>query len=66
MLDGYKIEKPTDKLQTEVEKSIVQAITAMSEYMKLTPSELVNTALKRFIVAHKDFLPPNYGRGSQK
>lgn len=57
MLDDYKIKGPKEKLEVEVEKPIAERLRAMATYMKLDPSELANTALKRFIASHKDFLP---------
>lgn len=58
MRDDYKIQGPTAKLQVEVEKDIAEKLAKMEAYSKLTQAELTNTALKRFISAHKDFLPP--------
>lgn len=58
MKDDYKITKATAKLELEVEKEIVEQLKLMESYSKHTRSELANTALKRFIVQHKDFLPP--------
>lgn len=58
MKSDYKIKVATAKLEVEVEKEIVEQLGQMEAYSKLTRSELTNTALKRFIVQHKDFLPP--------
>lgn len=59
MRDDYKIKGSTAKLEIEVEKDVCEKIVAMEKFSKLTRSELANTALKRFIVSHKDFLPPH-------
>jgi hypothetical protein len=58
MREDYKIKNATAKVEVEVEKTIAEKLSAMETYSKLTKSEIVNTALKRFIAAHKDFLPP--------
>ncbi len=57
MRDDYKIEGATKKIEIEIEVSVVSLLETMSKHTKLTPSEISNTALKRFIAAHKDFLP---------
>jgi len=59
MREDYKIKTATAKLEVEVEKEIAERILAMEKYMKIPASELANTALKRFISSHKDFLPPS-------
>jgi hypothetical protein len=61
MRDDYKITKTTAKLEVQVEADIVETLLAMEKYTKLTSSELVNTAMKRFIIQHKDFLPNRAG-----
>ena len=60
MRDDYKINGATEKVEIEVEKSIAEKLAAMEKYSKLTRSEIANTALKRFISSHKDFLPPEF------
>lgn len=57
MRDEYAIEAPKSKLEVEIEKTVVETLQQMSNHSKLTVNELVNTALKRFIAGHKDFLP---------
>lgn len=58
MKDDYKIKKPTSKVELEVEKEVVEQLAQMESFTKHTRSEIVNTALKRFISQHKDFFPP--------
>ncbi|MBY0469797.1 hypothetical protein K2X30_01425 [bacterium] len=60
MRDDYKLNGPVGKLEIEVEKEVLERLLAMEKHSKLSKSELANTALKRFISAHKDFLPANY------
>lgn len=57
MKDDYKITGPTKKIELEVEKEVADALAAMESHTKIKTSELANTALKRFISQHKDFLP---------
>jgi hypothetical protein len=64
MRDDYKLVGPTQKIEIEVEKEIAEKLAAMEKQSKLTRSELTNTALKRFISAHKDFLPTDLTRGN--
>ncbi len=57
MLDDYKLKGTTQKLEVEVEAKVAESLAQMESFIKLSQSEIVNTALKRFIAAHKDFLP---------
>lgn len=58
MRDDYKLKGSLSKLEIEVEKETAEIILAMEKQTKISRSELANTALKRFISSHKDFLPP--------
>lgn len=58
MRDDYKLKGSTAKVEFEIEKEVAEKIAAMEKHSKLSRSELANTALKRFISHHKDFLPP--------
>ncbi|MEW6056042.1 MAG: hypothetical protein AB1540_05455 [Bdellovibrionota bacterium] len=55
---------PIVKLEVELEKTIVEQLTLMESHTKITRSELVTTALKRFISAHKDYFPDDYKSSS--
>lgn len=57
MKDDYKITAATGKIEIEVEKTVIEKLQAMEKHSKFSVSELANTALKRFISSHKDFLP---------
>ncbi len=61
MRDDYKLNGPVTKIEAEVEKEVARLLQVMAKHSKLTQSELANTALKRFIAHHKDFLPANEG-----
>ena len=59
MREDYKLKGPTTKIgELELEKEVAEKLIAMEKYSKLSQSELANTALKRFISHHSDFLPP--------
>lgn len=59
MRDDYKIKGKTAPITFEVEAEVAAKLQAMEKHSKITISELANTALKRFISHHKDFLPLN-------
>lgn len=61
MRDEYPIKGTTQSLQVNVEASVAETIKKMAEHTKMSESELANTALKRFIATHKDFLPASAG-----
>ncbi len=57
MRNDYKLVGEKSKLDVEIEKSVYETLLSMEQHSKLTRSEIANTALKRFISSHKDFLP---------
>jgi metal-responsive CopG/Arc/MetJ family transcriptional regulator len=57
MRDDYKMKGPVSKIEVEVEKEVADRLLTMEKHSKISRSELTNTALKRFISQHKDFLP---------
>lgn len=44
-------------IQVKVEKTVAECLKAMSEHTKIPEGELVNTAMRRFIAVHSDYLP---------
>lgn len=66
MREDYKIVKPTGPLSLQIESEIIETLQAMESQTKLSVSELANTAIKRFISAHKDFLPTEFIEKQQK
>lgn len=60
MRDDYKISTPTASLTVQIEKDVLETIQTMEKHTKLNVSEIINTAVKRFISQHKDFLPADY------
>ncbi len=57
MLDDYKINGPKSKIDVEIEAEVAKKLDKMTQHTKLSASEIINTALKRFIAGHSDFLP---------
>jgi hypothetical protein len=43
-----------------VEKDVAECLKAMSSHMKISENEIVNTALRRYIATHSDFLPKTF------
>ncbi len=62
MRDDYKLKGPTVKIEVEVEQHVADKLAKMEGFTKIKKSEIVNTAMKRFISGHKDFLPPDEKR----
>lgn len=60
MREDYKITKPTEALSVQIEADVIEILKAMEGQTKLTVSELANTAIRRFISAHKDFMPTDF------
>jgi hypothetical protein len=59
MRDEYQITGPTKKVEIEIEIETAEKLAKMEDFTKLTQSEMINTALKRFVSQHKDFFPPH-------
>lgn len=55
--DGNKAKGPVAKVELELEKNLVDQLLAMESHTKISKSDLVTTALKRFIASHKDYFP---------
>ncbi len=49
--------RSTAHIDLNLDKDVWDKILAMEDYTKISKEELVTTALKRFISAHKDYLP---------
>lgn len=57
MRDDYKMKGATARMDVEIEQEVIEKIRAMEKQTGLSASELTNTALKRFITHHSDFMP---------
>ncbi len=60
MRDDFKLVGQTVSMEFQLEQRVADRLAAMESHMKITRSELMNTAMKRFISQHKDFFPPGY------
>lgn len=50
----------TAKVELEIEKKLIEQLSAMETHTKIPKGEIVSVALKRFISAHKDYFPDDY------
>jgi hypothetical protein len=57
MKEDYKINGERKKISLEFEIQVAEILSKMALYTHLSESEIANTAIKRFISQHKDFLP---------
>jgi hypothetical protein len=57
MKEDYPLKGTTVQLNVQFEKEVADTLKQMVEYTKLGESEIINTAVKRFIAVHSDFLP---------
>ncbi len=57
MRDDFKFKETTKKVELELEATVAEQLAKMEAYSKIKAGELANTAIKRFISQHKDFLP---------
>ncbi len=59
MRDPEKKLKLESPVSIKLEKCVADSLKIMADYTKISADELVNTALRRFIVTHKDYFPDN-------
>jgi metal-responsive CopG/Arc/MetJ family transcriptional regulator len=57
MKEDYPLKGPTVEVKVQLEKEVSETLKKMAEYKKLGESEMINTAVKRFIAVHSDYLP---------
>ena len=57
MRDGNKPLRLDIDLNVKIEKYVSECLASMSEYTRISKNEIVNTALRRYIATHKDYLP---------
>jgi hypothetical protein len=60
MREDYPLKGAKAPLQAEVEKDVIEKLQKMEGHTKIPLNQMVNTALKRFIATHSDFLPPGH------
>lgn len=66
MRENYKITSPTETLTVKIESEVIETLAVMEKHVNLPIDEIVNTAVKRFISAHNDFLPIEYREERRK
>jgi predicted transcriptional regulator len=57
MKEDYQLKGETSPVTIKLESEVADTLKKMSAYSKLSESEIVNTAVKRFIAVHSDFQP---------
>lgn len=57
MKEDYPLKGKTVNLEIKLEADVAETLKKMGEYTKLSISEMANTAIKRFIEVHSDYLP---------
>jgi hypothetical protein len=57
MKEDYPFKGETKQVTVTIEVEVAETIKKMAEFTKLGESEMINTAVKRFIATHSDFLP---------
>lgn len=57
MLDPNRKLKLDSSITVKVEASVADSLRIMAEYTGISADEIVDTAMKRFIVTHKDYFP---------
>jgi len=57
MKDDYPLKGTTVELKIQLEKEVAETLKKMTDHKKLSDSEIINTAVKRFIAVHSDFVP---------
>lgn len=49
-------------IQVPVEKEVAEILKVMSDHMKISEGDIVNTAMRRFIATHSDYFPRSFKR----
>ncbi len=57
MKEDYPHKGKTVEVKVTLEVEVAETLKKMSVYAKHSESEMINTAVKRFIEVHSDFLP---------
>lgn len=57
MKEDYPLKGPTVELTIKLEKDVAETLKKMSVFSKFSEAEMINTAVKRFISTHSDYLP---------
>ena len=57
MKEDYPLKGQTKSVTVNLEQDVAEILKKMSEFTKISESEMINTAVKRFIATHSDYLP---------
>ncbi len=57
MLDPNRKLNLDTAISVKVELDVAEALSVMADYTGISADEIVNTAMRRFIVTHKDYFP---------
>jgi hypothetical protein len=60
MKEDYPLKGQTVEVKFQLEKEVADTLKQMADFSKFSEAEIINTAVKRFISTHSDFLPKNY------
>lgn len=54
----------TISIQIKVEPYVAETLKAMADHSKISEDEIANTALRRYIATHSDYIPPKHKKES--
>ncbi len=57
MKEDYPLVGSTTQVTLKLESEVAEKLKQMADFTKFSDSEIANTAIKRFIATHSDFLP---------
>lgn len=57
MKNDYPLKGETKSVTITLEVEVAEIIKIMADNTKISESEMINTAVKRFIATHSDYLP---------
>lgn len=57
MKEDYPLKGETKSVTVTLETEVAETLKKMSLNTKISESEMINTAVKRFIATHSDYLP---------
>jgi hypothetical protein len=57
MKNDYPLKGETKSVTVTLEVEVAETIKLMADNTKISESEMINTAIKRFIATHSDYLP---------
>ncbi len=61
MREDYAFKTDATEVKLKLEVKVAELLTVMAKHTKLSEAEIANTAIKRFIATHRDFIPEKSG-----